>query len=204
MQFSSWGPKNRPHKFKKVLYYWDIWSPQCRVHQDHTQRKLCFKYLPTDHVYIHRPWMKAFNFCGNLLIFHCACRFNVGADHSIFSKSFAKICTSGHYCLRESSSLWSDWVQYLKLRCAGAVWESRPSPPAEPSGNRTWSSPAFGPVPSSLCRSRRRNHTCLIPERRKNIMSVMERWEKKRELIFSRHLGELHITKINTTHLNKR
>lgn len=38
----------------------------------------------------------------------------------------------------------------------------------------------------------------------KKIMSVMERWEKTRELIFSRHLSELHITKINAMHLSKR
>lgn len=35
-------------------------------------------------------------------------------------------------------------------------------------------------------------------------MSVMEKWEKNSGLIFSGHISELHITKINTMHLNKR
>ncbi len=34
-------------------------------------------------------------------------------------------------------------------------------------------------------------------------MSVMEKWEKNSGLIFSGHISELHITKINTIHLNK-
>lgn len=123
-------------------------------------------------------------------------------DHSILSESIIKVRTSGRYCLRESSSPWSDWARYLKLRCAEAVWESRLSPPAGPSGNHTWSSAASGPVLSSLCHSRRHNHTCLIPENRKR-MSVMEKWEKNSGLIFSRCISERHITKINTMHLSE-
>lgn len=84
----------------------------------------------------------------------------------IFFEFSIKICTSGCWGLQGSSSPWSDWVRYPKLRCAGAVWESRLLPPAGPSGNRTWNSPAFWPVPSSLYHSHRRNHTCLTPKSR--------------------------------------
>lgn len=112
-----------------------------------------------------------------------------------------KVHTSEHYCLLWSSSLWSDWVLYLKLQYAGAIWESRPSPPAGPSGNCRWSSPAFAPVPSSLCHSHRRSHICLIPVNKKR-KPVTERQGKKRKLISPTHRSELHVTEINTIYIS--